>query len=60
MALLITDAGVKSDDKNLERQLTTATMTLNYLRDIGLAVVVGSLMVATTMGIRLVRSVKNG
>lgn len=60
MALLITDAGVKSDDKNLERQLTTATLTLNYLRDIGLAVVVGSLMVATTMGIRIVRSVKNG
>ena len=60
MALLITDAGVKSDDKNLERQLTTATMTLNYLRDIGLAVVVGSLMVAVTMGIRLFRSVKNG
>ena len=60
MALLITDAGVKSDDKNLERQLTTATLTLNYLRDIGLAIVVGSLMVVVTMGIRVWRSLKNG
>jgi hypothetical protein len=60
MVLLITDAGLKSDDKNLERQLTTATSTLNYLRDIGLAVVVGSLMVITTMGIRIVRLRRNG
>jgi len=60
MALLITDAGVKSDDKNLERQLTTATATLNFLRDIGLSVVVGSMMVTVTMGIRVFRSFKNG
>lgn len=60
MALLITDAGVKSDDKNFERQLTAATLTLNILRDVGLAVVVGSLMVLTAMGFRIWRSLKNG
>ena len=60
MALLITDAGVKSDDKNFERQLSTATLTLNTLRDVGLAVVVGALMVLTAMGFRIWRSFKNG
>mgnify|MGYP006293403797 CR=1 FL=1 len=32
MAMIITDAGIKSDDKNLEHNLSTATMTLKYLR----------------------------
>ena len=49
MALLITDAGLKSDDKNLEANLTTATNTLRYLRDIGLAVVVGGAGVALAL-----------
>ena len=60
MALFITDTGLKSDDKNLEHQLSTATVTLNTLRDVGLAVVVGSLMVLTAMGFRIWRSLKNG
>ncbi len=49
MALLITDAGLKSDDKNLEANLTTATNTLRYLRDIGLATVVGGAGVALAL-----------
>lgn len=49
MALLITDAGLKSDDKNLEANLTTATNTLRYLRDIGLATVIGGLGVALAL-----------
>jgi hypothetical protein len=56
MALLITDAGLKSDDKNLEGNLTTATNTLRYLKDIGLAVVVGGCGVALAL---LLRHFKN-
>jgi len=56
MALLITDAGVKSDDKNLEGNLTTATNTLRYLKDIGLAVVVGGTGIAFTLLLRHYRN----
>jgi len=55
MALLITDAGLKSDDAKLERQLTEATLTLKFLHQIGLAVVVGSVGVTITLIIRKVR-----
>ena len=55
MVLLITDAGLKSDDAKLERQLTQATQTLKFLHQIGLAVVIGSVGVATTLAIRKVR-----
>lgn len=55
MVLLITDAGLKSDDAKLERQLTTATQTLNFLHQIGLAVVIGSVGVGITLVIRKVR-----
>lgn len=50
MALLITDAGVKSDDANLERQLSSATVALKMSADIAYALVVASLM----MGVALV------
>jgi hypothetical protein len=49
MALLITDAGLKSDDAKLEGNLTTATNTLRYLKDIGLAVVVGGAGIALAL-----------
>lgn len=55
MALLITDAGVKSDDAKLEGQLTTATQTLIFLRDIGLAVLLGVVGVLVTLAIRFFR-----
>jgi hypothetical protein len=58
MALIITDAGLKSDDKNLERQLSTATMTLISLRDIGLAVCIGSVGVGLALAIRNYRTGK--
>ena len=35
MVLLITDAGTKSDDKNLERNLSSATLALKACRDLG-------------------------
>ncbi len=56
MVFLITDAGLKSDDARLERQLTQATQTLKFLHQIGLAVVVGSVGVSTTLVIRKFRS----
>lgn len=43
MAMLITDAGVKSDDKNLEHHLTFATKALIICRDLGWALGIGSL-----------------
>lgn len=52
MALLITDAGLKSDDAKLEANLTTATKTLGYLKDIGLAVVIGGTGIAASLLIR--------
>lgn len=52
MALLITDAGLKSDDKNLEGNLTVATKTLHYLKDIGLSVVVGGSGIALALLVR--------
>ena len=35
MVMLITDAGTKSDDKNLERNLSAATLALKTCRDLG-------------------------
>lgn len=54
MALLITDAGVKSDDAKLEGQLSSATSALLMLRDVGLSVVVGGFGVAIAVVLRSV------
>ncbi len=53
MVLLITDAGTKSDDKNLERNLTAATMALKACRDLGWALSVGCLGVGVAVFLRL-------
>jgi hypothetical protein len=45
MVGLITDQGLKFDDKNTENQLSSATLALMATRDIALAVGFGSLMV---------------
>lgn len=52
MALLITDAGLKSDDKKLTGQLTTATMGLKACRDLGWAVAIGCAGVGVAVVIR--------
>ena len=52
MVLLITAAGVKSDDKNLEHQISSATNALLMLRDVGLSVVIGGFGVALAVFIR--------
>ena len=55
MVMLITDAGTKSDDKNLERQLTTATLGLQACRDLGLALALGCFGTGVAVGIRIWR-----
>lgn len=55
MALLITDAGVKSDDANLERKLSSATIALKTIRDLSWALGIGCGGVAVAVGIRLFR-----
>ena len=53
MVMLITDAGTKSDDKNLERQLTTATLGLQACRDLGLALALGCFGTGVAVSIRI-------
>jgi hypothetical protein len=55
MALLITDAGIKSDDANLEGQLSKATIALRTIRDFSWALGIGCGGVAISIGIRLLR-----
>jgi len=55
MVMLITDAGTKSDDKNLERNLSAATMALKTCRDLGWALSVGCLGVGVAVFLRLRR-----
>lgn len=55
MVLLITDAGLKSDDAKLERQLTTATLALRTCRDLGMALAIGCAMVGGAVGFRIWR-----
>ena len=55
MALLITDAGTKSDDANLERQLSVATLGLKACRDLGWALAVGCLGVGVAVFLRFRR-----
>ena len=55
MALLITDGGIKSDDKNLEHQLSTATLALKACRDLGWALGIGCLGVGVAVIMRMIR-----
>lgn len=55
MALLITDAGVKSDDKKLQGQLTSATIALKTCRDLGLALCIGCVGVGVAVFLRFRR-----
>ena len=52
MVMLITDAGTKSDDKNLERNLSAATQALRTCRDLGWALSVGCLGVGVAVFLR--------
>jgi hypothetical protein len=55
MALIIVDGGreLKSDDANLERQLSTATLALQTVRDFGWALSIGCLGVLVAVLVRV-------
>ena len=55
MAMLITDAGVLSDDKNLENNLTVATQGLHMAKDFGLALTIGVIGVGLAVLVRIRR-----
>jgi hypothetical protein len=55
MAMLITDAGVLSDDKNLEGNLSVATQGLHMAKDFGLALTIGVIGVGLAVFIRIRR-----
>jgi hypothetical protein len=55
MAMLITDAGVLSDDKNLEKNLSVATQGLQMAKDFGLALVIGVIGVGIAVFVRVRR-----
>jgi hypothetical protein len=55
MAMLITDSGIVSDDKNLEANLSVATQGLHMAKDFGLALTIGVIGVGVAVFIRLRR-----
>jgi len=55
MVALITDSGLKFDDKNTERRLSSATMAMMHTRDVSIAMVVGILMASAGMTYRFFR-----
>lgn len=56
MVMLITDGGaIKSDSQSLERNLSSATLALQSVRDLGLALSFGCLAVAVAVGFRVWR-----
>ena len=53
LVMLVTDGGLKSDSKDLERNMSTATLALQSCRDLGLALGVGCLGVGLAVVVRL-------
>jgi hypothetical protein len=56
MVMLVTDGGIKSDSQTLERNLSSATLALRSVQDLGLALAFGCLGVAVAVGFRLGRA----
>ena len=55
MAMIITDAGIKSDSKSLEQNMSSATYALKSCRDLGWALGVGCLGVGLAVLLRMYR-----
>lgn len=56
MALIVVDGtSIKSDSKDLERNLSSATLALRSVQDLGLALSFGCLAVAVAVGFRVWR-----
>jgi len=61
MAMIVTDGGkIKSDSLSLEQNLSSATLALQSVRDLGLALSFGCLAVAVAVGIRVWRGRRQG
>lgn len=52
MVAIITDSGLKFDDQNTERRLSSATMAMIHTRDVSVAMFVGLLMASAGMTYR--------
>ena len=52
LVMIVTDAGLKSDSKDLEQNMSAATMALKSVRDLGWALAVGCLGVGVAVFIR--------
>lgn len=55
LALIVTDGGLKSDSKDLEQNISAATLALKSVRDLGWALAVGCLGVGVAVFIRFRR-----
>ncbi len=60
MAMIVTDGGIKSDSLSLEQNLSSATLALQAVRDLGLALAFGCLAVAVAVGVRVWRGRRQG
>jgi len=60
MVMLVTDKGLQSDNEKLTRNLSSATLALQSVRDLGLALSFGCLAVAVAVGIRVWRGRRQG
>jgi hypothetical protein len=54
-AMLLTDSGILSDDKNLEGNLSVATQGLHMAKDFGLALTIGVVGVGLAVFVRIRR-----
>jgi hypothetical protein len=52
LAIIVTDAGLKSDSADLERNMSTATLALRSVRELGWALAVGCLGVGVAVFLR--------
>jgi len=53
LVMLITDAGIRSDDKTLEKNLSSATLALATCRDICLALFLGCCLIGGALAVKL-------
>lgn len=60
IVMIVTDAGVRSDSQRVEENLSSATVALLAIRDLGLALSFGCLGVAVAVGIRVWRGRRQG
>jgi hypothetical protein len=60
MVMLVTDKGLQSDNEKLTRNLSSATLALQSVRDLGLALSFGCLGVAVAAGFRVWRGRRQG